>query len=89
MVPFTDGNVQHRSCVEIELVLENFVLRQHKFVLFQRFSIQNLSFRTAKISTQARFQHKSNFEHKSFKSVGQGMHFSPMAHWYPYSTEAL
>jgi hypothetical protein len=26
--------VQNHSCVEIESVLENFVLRQHKFLLF-------------------------------------------------------
>jgi hypothetical protein len=47
--------VQNRSCVEIKHVLENFVLQQHKFVL---------------ISTQDQFQHKSDFEHKIFKSIG-------------------
>jgi hypothetical protein len=35
------------------------------------FSLQNLSFHNTKISTQARIQHKSDFEHKSFKSVGE------------------
>jgi hypothetical protein len=53
----------NRACVGKYCVVNT------SFWVITGFSIQSLSFRNTKISTQARFQHKSDFEQKSFKSV--------------------
>jgi hypothetical protein len=68
-VPTQKSCVQNRCCVEIEPVLENVVLRQHKLLCNDRFVHTKFVFLQHKISTQVRFQHKSYFEHNSFKSV--------------------
>jgi hypothetical protein len=68
---------------EIALVLnparvEIFVLRQDKVCMEKRELSQKLLLKTIQICvvatqkfpTQTRFQHKSDFEHKNYKSVG-------------------
>jgi hypothetical protein len=58
------------------------VIYNTSFCVMTGFPIQSLSFYNTKISTQARFQHKSDFEHKSFKSVP----FSSLRLSKPYAT---
>jgi hypothetical protein len=65
--------VQNRSCVEIGKfsveATQICVIFYTSFCVMNGFSMQSLSFCNTKISTQARFQHKSHLEYKSFKSV--------------------
>jgi hypothetical protein len=75
---------------KIALVLKSslcwkiWVIFNTSFYVVTGFSIQSLSFRNTKISTLARFQHETDFEHKSFKSVDRTMTFTD--HIEPYAS---